>query len=94
MFQKLQQIKEAKKLYDQAKALQNALSQLFVTVEKNGVKIVMSADQKVQKIEIDGEENKKVAEAINEALKESQQVAAKKLQEMGGGLGNMFGGGK
>lgn len=92
MFQKLQQIKEAKKMYDQAKALQNALSQISVNVEKNGYKIVMTGDQKVQFIEVDGEENKKLAEVINEALKQSQQVAAKKLQEMGGGLSGMFGG--
>lgn len=75
-------------------AMQKALAQEFVTVEKNGVRVRMSGDQKVQKIEIEGEENDRVAEAINEAIKESQKVAAKKIQEIGGlgGLGGMFGG--
>lgn len=94
MFQKLQQLKELKKLRDQAMAMQRALAQEFVNVEKNGVKIVMSGDQKVQRIEIEGEENTQVAEAVNEAIKESQKIAAKKVQEMGGGLGGLFGGGR
>lgn len=73
-------------------AMQKALAQEFVTVEKNGIKVVMSGDQKVQKVEIDGERNDNVAEAVNEAVKESQKVAAKKIQEMGGGLQGLLGG--
>lgn len=72
--------------------MQKALASEFVTVEKNGVKVVMSGDQKVQKVEIDGERNDNVAEAVNEAVKESQKVAAKKIQEMGGGLQGLLGG--
>ncbi len=92
MFQKFQQLKELKQLRDQAMAMQKALAQEFITVEENGIKIVMSGDQKVHKIEIDGEENKHLVDAMNKALQESQKVAAKKLQEMGGGLGGLLGG--
>lgn len=92
MFGKLQQLKKLKQLRDQAMAMQKALSLEFVTVEKNGVKLVMSADQKVHKLEVNGEEQKQVIEVINDALKESQKVAAKKVQEMGGGLGGLLGG--
>lgn len=93
MFQKLQQLKELKKMRDSAMAMQKALSQEFVNLEENGIKIVMSGDQKVHKIEVDGEENRDLVEIINKALKESQKIAAKKMQEMGGfgGLGKMFG---
>jgi len=72
--------------------MQKALAQEFVTIEKNGIKVVMSGDQKVQKIEIDGAENRNISEAVNEAIKESQKIAAKKIQEMGGGLGGLLGG--
>ncbi|KKQ40865.1 MAG: hypothetical protein US59_C0046G0009, partial [Candidatus Levybacteria bacterium GW2011_GWB1_37_8] len=30
--------------------------------------------------------------AVNEAIKKSQEVAAKKLSQMGGGLGGLLGG--
>lgn len=92
MFQKMQQAKQLWDLRNKAMAMQKALAQEFVTIEKNGVKIVMSGDQKVQKIEIDGTENRNVSEAVNEAIKESQKIAAKKIQEMGGGLGGLLGG--
>lgn len=92
MFQKLQQLKELKKLRDQAMALQKALSQETITVEKRGVKVVMGGDQKVQKLLVDGEDQKDIIEALNDALKESQKVAAKKMQEMGGGLSGLLGG--
>ncbi len=88
----MQQAKQLWDLRNKAMAMQKALAQEFVTIEKNGVKVVMSGDQKVQKIEIDGTENRNVAEAVNEAIKESQKIAAKKIQEMGGGLGGLLGG--
>jgi DNA-binding protein YbaB len=92
MFQKFQQLKELKQLRDQAMAMQKALAQEEIVVEEDGIKIKMTGDQKVQRIEIDGEENRKLADVMNKALAESQKVAAKKLQEMGGGLGGLLGG--
>mgnify|MGYP001585034863 CR=1 FL=1 len=91
MFEKLQQLKELKKLRDQAMAMQKALAQETIVVEEDGIKVVMSGDQKLQKLEVEGEEKSKVADVINKALKESQKVAAKKLQEMGGGLSGLLG---
>lgn len=72
-------------------AMQKALAQETIVVEEDGIKVVMSGDQKLQKLEVEGEEKSKVADVINKALKESQKVAAKKLQEMGGGLGGLLG---
>lgn len=71
--------------------MQKALAQETIVVEEDGIKVVMSGDQKLQKLEVEGEEKSKVADVINKALKESQKVAAKKLQEMGGGLGGLLG---
>jgi len=88
----MQQAKQLWDLRNKAMAMQKALAQEFVTIEKNGIKVVMSGDQKVQKIEIDGAENRNISEAVNEAIKESQKIAAKKIQEMGGGLGGLLGG--
>lgn len=94
MFDKFQQLKELKKLRDQAMAMQKALAQETIHVSDNGVEVVMSGDQKVKSLKIDGEEQEKVAKVLNEALKKSQEVAAKKLQEMGGGLSGLLGGGR
>lgn len=93
MFQKFQQLKQLKQLRDKAMQMQKALSQEFVTVEKGDVKVVLSCDQKIHKVEIDGENNQDAVNALNDAISQSQKEAAKKLQEMGGlgGLGGMLG---
>ncbi len=46
----------------------------------------MTADQKVVSIEGDNDLNK-VKDAINEALKESQKVAAEEMKSLMGGMG-------
>lgn len=91
IFQKVQQLGELKKLRDQALAMQKALAAETIYVEENGVKVVMSGDQKVKELVVDGEALEKVKEVLNKALKKSQEVAAKKLQEMGGGLTGLLG---
>src|SRR3989338_5988049 len=89
MFDKLQQIKKAKQLYDQAKMLEKAAAAEIETVEEGGIKVVASGDQKIQKIVVDGEELKDITKVVNKALDKAkdtgQKAAMKKLQEMGGG---------
>jgi len=79
---------------DQAVKMQQMLSGEEVIVEKNGVKVVMSGDQKLKQLIIDGQEDFRVKEAISEAIKKSQEIAARKLTEMSGGLQGLLGGGK
>lgn len=91
MFDKLQQLKELKKMRDEALRMQKMLAAETVEVEENGIRIVMSGDQKIKKIVVEGEENSRLVDILNKAIKRSQEVAAKKIQEMGGGLPNLFG---
>jgi hypothetical protein len=91
MFDKLKQLGELKKMRDQAIALQKKLAEEIITLEENGVRVVISGDQKIQTLEIDGVQEERVKEALNKALKKSQEVAAKKMQEMSGGLTGMLG---
>ncbi|HEX7042489.1 MAG TPA: hypothetical protein VF189_04520 [Patescibacteria group bacterium] len=93
MFNPLKQMGELKKLRDQAMQIQKALQAEQITVEKNGVVIVMSGDQKVVSIATNGRSDNDIKDAINESIKKSQEIAAKKLQQMGGGLGGLLGGG-
>jgi len=91
MVNPFKQIGDIKKMRDEAMAIQRELQKEEVTVNKNGVQIVISGDQKVKSIVTNGRSDHDIAEAINEAIKKSQEVAARKLQQMGGGLGGLLG---
>ncbi|HUS52244.1 MAG TPA: YbaB/EbfC family nucleoid-associated protein [Candidatus Bathyarchaeia archaeon] len=91
MFDKVKQLGELKKMRDQAMAVQRQLKEERIEVEENGVRVVMNAAQEIQGLEVDGQEEHRVLEVLNKALKKSQEVAAKKLQEMSGGLSGLLG---
>lgn len=82
----LKQLGDLKKMRDQAMEVQKKLSGIKITVEHKGVTVVMTADQKVSSISGDNDLDK-VTEAINEALKQSQKVAAEEMRGLMGGLG-------
>lgn len=90
------QIGELKRMRDQAMRIQRELQAEEVVVEKHGVKVIATGDQKIKVIESNDRSDKDICDAVNEAIKKSQEVAARKLQAMGGlgGLGAMLGGGK
>ena len=94
MFDKLQQLKELKKMRDEAMGIQRALDQEVVEVEKRGVKVKVTLAQRFVSIEAEGRDDEDIKEAVNEAIKESQKQAARKMQQMGGleGLKGMLGG--
>ena len=97
MFNPFGQISEIKKMRDQAMAIQRQLQQEIVEISKRGVYVKISGDQKIVEIKSNGKSDDDIKEAVNEAVKKSQEVAAKKLQEMTGGLGglgSLLGGGK
>ncbi len=65
--------------------MQKKLSGIRITVEHKGVTIVMTADQKI--ISISGEQDfEKITDAVNEALKQSQKVAAEEMKPLMGGM--------
>lgn len=88
---KLGQLNELRKMRSQALALQKELEKEVVKYEKGSVVVKVNGAQKVEYVEIDGQERKDVKDALNEAMKEVQKKAAKKMMDMGGGLGGLFG---
>jgi len=91
------QLGELKKMRDQAMAMQRELQSEVVEVNKRGVYVKITGDQKIVDIKTNDKSDDDIREAVNEAVKKSQEVAAKKLQSMTGGMGglaNMLGGGK
>lgn len=96
MFNPFQQMAEIKKMRDQAMAIQRELQKEEVAIDKHGVRVVVTGDQRVKELNSNGKSDKDIVDAVNEAMKKSQEVAAKKLQQMGGlgALGGLLGGGQ
>jgi len=92
-FNPLQKLGDINKLRQQAMAMQKALAQEEIIIERDGVRVVISGDQKIKDISVQGISNEILNDVVNEAIKKSQEMAAKKLQEMSGGLGGLLGGG-
>jgi DNA-binding protein YbaB len=86
MFNKLKQLKD---LRSQAKTMQSALADEKVEVEKNGIKLSMNGNMEVTDLKINNDLSKEEIaktskDLFNEAIKKTQRIMAKKMQEMGG----------
>jgi len=82
MINPLGSLGDLQKLQQQAQAMQQSLQQEQVTVEKNGVKVTVRGDQVIQEIEIDGVIENRIVDSVNEAIKKTQEMAARKLIEI------------
>jgi len=80
---------------DEAMQIQKTLDAEVLDIEKKGVRVRVTLAQRFVSIETNGKSDEDIVEAVNEAVKESQKQAAKKMQGMVGleGLKGMFGGG-
>jgi DNA-binding protein YbaB len=92
MLDKLKQLGDLKKMRDQAVQIQKQLAQEEILVEEGDVRVVITGDQKIKEFSVKGLSSQVAVDALNKAIQKSQQVAAKKLQEMSGGLGGLLGG--
>lgn len=81
------------KLRQQAMAMQKNLAGQTITVEENGVKVVITGDQKIVEISIQGISNEVLNDVLNKAIRKSQELAAKELMNVSGGMGGLMGGG-
>ena len=77
------------KMMAKAMKLKKAVEKELVKVEENGVVVMVSGDQRIKFLSVNGVENQAVVDVINKAMKKSQQQVARKMQEMGG-LGDLF----
>jgi len=82
MINPLKGLGDLRKMQQQAKQMQAALQQEEVTIERDGIRVVLRGDQQVKEIEIDGVLENRVADALNEAVRKTQELAARKLIEM------------
>lgn len=88
------------KMLLKARKIQKELEKQIIAIEKGegAVRVEISGDQKIKKIHIDpeyvdlddiGQLERWIEDAVKDAIKESQKVAAAKLQPMMGALGNL-----
>ena len=91
MFDKFKEIGEMKKMRDEALRIQKELAAERVEINEGEVRIVISGDQKIQTLEINGESQNRLMDILNKAIKRSQEVAARKVQTMSGGLSGLLG---
>lgn len=91
MFNPLKGIGDLKKMRDQAMQMQQALAAEKIVVEENGIRVVMTGDQKLVELSVDGQQDYRISKVIAKAINESQKVAAQKLASMSGGLGGLLG---
>lgn len=81
-------------LRKQAKQMQDELASEEIRIEEGDILVVISGDQKIKQLSVQGISSPEVIDILNRAIKKSQELAAKKLQSMTGGLGGMLGGGQ
>ena len=81
------------KLRQQAKQMQADLAKEEIRVEQGDIVVVITGDQKIKHFSVQGITSQEAVDALNKAIKQSQEVAAKKLTAMTGGLGGLMGGG-
>jgi nucleoid-associated protein EbfC len=79
------------KLRKQAKQMQDELKKEEIRVEEGDIVVVISGDQEIKHFSVQGVSSDDAVTVLNKAIKKSQQVAAKKLQSISGGLGGLMG---
>lgn len=92
MINPLKGLGDLNKMRKQAMEMQKALSHERVTIDQDGVHIVITGDQKIIEFTIDGHQPEdRVTKALQQAIKKAQEAAAIKLQQISGGLGGLMG---
>ncbi len=95
---KLQQAKDLNNLRKQAQQIQKELKDTLIEVtELDGlVKVVFTGEQKLEELHVDPslldpsrqkDVENAIKNAVSQAIKQSQQVAAQKMQAITGGMG-------
>ncbi len=72
------------KMLAQAYKLKKAIESESIEVEENGIKVIVTGDQKIKFLSVNGVENRILVDTINKATKKSQEMAAKRMKDMGG----------
>ena len=78
----LQGLGDLNKMRQQAVKMQQALQGKQIVVEKGEVRVVISGDQRILEFTVQGYSSQDAVDALNDAIKQSQKLAAEKLKEI------------
>lgn len=79
-------------LRKQAKQMQDELASEKIRIEEGDIVVEITGSQELTELSVQGVSSSEVVQVINKAIKQSQELAAKKLQSMTGGLSGLLGG--
>ncbi len=77
MFDKIKDLNKLRKAQGEIK---KQLEQIFVVSEKPGMRVVIRGDKKIEKLEIDGQDNKVLRELLNDSFKEVDKKVEKQTR--------------
>lgn len=77
MFDKIKDLAKLKQTQDKIK---KQLEQIFVNSEKGNVSVLVRGDKRVEKIIINGEENKLLKDLLNDSFKEVDKKVEKQMR--------------
>lgn len=83
----LSSLGDLNKMRQQAVKMQQALQGQKITVEKGDVRVVISGDQRILEFTVQGFASQDAIDALNDAIKQSQKLAAEKLKEIAAEMG-------
>lgn len=84
MFDKIKNLNKLKKAQ---KEMEVIMDKIVITKEKAGITVAVNANNKVLKIDFEGDEDKITKDLLNDALKEAKKKSGKKLRGQMANLG-------
>jgi len=77
MFEKVKELNKFKQVQSK---LKKQMEDIFSTAEKDGITVVVRGDKKIQRIEIDGEDQKNLKDLINSAFSDVDKKVEKQMR--------------
>jgi nucleoid-associated protein EbfC len=87
----LKALGDLNQLRQQAKKMQDELAAETIVIEEGDILVEISGDQKIKRFSVQGITSQDAIDVLNKAIKKSQELAARKLQSMTGGLTSLLG---
>lgn len=78
---------DLKKMQEQAAQIQKELEGQIFTSEQGRITVVITGNQRVVEVRIDGQNVPELVDVLNTAIKQSQQAAASKLSQISQSMG-------
>lgn len=88
MFDKIAALRKAKKMQDQIK---KQLEEIFHNEERGNNSVLIRGDKRIEKVVIGGEERKDLKDLINDAMKQVDKKAEKKMKDQASDIMSMLG---